>query len=144
MRISLENAKKLYEVAKEKEVKLPQGKFCWKPDVFGNKDWVVAKYSKDSRFQDFPFAYTTDELLEWLPAFVTQKIEDKIIPDQYIETNLHLVKTDGYYVAYYPEIKKRNGRFFKSEFNLFGGADKTSADALCKLAIKLIEEGIIK
>ena len=124
MTTSLELAKELHDVAKKYSVKLPTSKWVWYKHPlrkwvkrFGNV--ITNKNLGDEYFN----AYTTDELLEWLPDEINVGGRDPIM-------NLKLEKmSQEEYGAYF---------FIKT------GVGKTPANALCKLAIKLIKEGVIK
>ena len=104
--INLENAKKLHEVAKENGVELP----------YSSRATTEFRYP----------LYTTDELLEWLPApfFTNTRLEKHTDGNDY---------NKSYYVAEYNS----------KELDVDCKAD-TSADALCLLAITLIDKKIIK
>jgi len=69
--ITLKTAKKLYELAKEKGVKLPESEY--------RVDEVTNIYAKDENTPVTTYkTYTTDELLEWLPeGHTVSKIETK-------------------------------------------------------------------
>ena len=121
MTISLENAKKLYKVAKEKGVALPKSIWCWANDYDTNYCVALSK-SKTALYGEPTYpAYTTDELLEWLL---------KRIYSPYL---LFWTGKDG---KLYTSLE--NGELDS------GNGVETPADALCQLAIKLIKEGIIK
>ena len=127
MTISLENAKKLKEVAEEKGVTLPESENIH----FLSKELEKKHYyNEHGQGYDIPDgwtvnAYTTDELLKWLPETVLYPNN----PD--IGLLFELTKDENNYQANYGS-------------GLFYGEAETPADALCLLAIKLIKEGIIK
>ena len=151
MTISLENAKKLYETAKKFGVKLPSSEYSYFYRVRQNyldkyrtdeimflepntKGWCWARTGRIGivNAEKYIPAPTTDELLEWLMEKIqthssTTEMEIGILISNYSEV----------YLTYY--------KLFDSDQDtkIYIEA-KTPADALCKLVIKLIEEGVIK
>jgi len=135
MNISLKNVKKLYRIAKKYKVVLPVSEFAY----MGNMIEFIAKYETDGDYcgnaTDFVlcderstkfniecglcgyYAHTTNELLEWLPTGT--KIYKELRGKNIIN-----------YIAEYEKTQE----WHRSSF----------ADALCLLAMKLIEAGVIK
>ena len=139
--ISLELAKKIYKVAKKYGVELPESEQKW---WFDGEGWgltlLLPEVLKENGCKYFP-AYTADELLEWLP--VSFKLERQSHGYNSIKKTISILKdTNGsntYYIAFYTTTWH-----YGSLPESIDGEGKTPADALCKLAIKLIEEGVIK
>ena len=162
MTISLENAKKLYKVAKEHGVELPESEFYYASDWLGLYQMMPKEssgnyYVKTENFTEwypeeeffkafntlYP-AYTTDELLEWLPVFINS-------PDPTSKMTLQMLifhqpadkqinKWRKIFCFRYKDIELGN----ENKNYQISASAPTPADALCKLAIKLIEEGVIK
>ena len=101
--MNLKTAKELKEVAEEFGVKLPK-----------NTYWINKKALQFIKSDgDYP-AYTTDELLEWLPTFIT------------------IWKSDAGY-----SCGEEYGKNHKIQH-------PTPSEALALLAIELIKKGVIK
>ncbi len=129
--INLKNAKKLYEVATKCGVKLPNSEWWHLTNARQIVHWGdLPEYCKEHKDTDDSIpAYTTDELLELMPF----KIDDKYL--------LKLVKVDKYsYVSIYESV---SGEKWK-KMTTAGLRTDTPADALCLLAITLIDKKIIK
>ena len=143
MIISLENAKKLYEVAKKYVVELPESKWVWYKHPL--RKWVKRFgniITNENLGDEYIPAYTTDELLEWLPAYLEKETEGFVIDEEIIKQkksfNLNIRKTEPYFYCFYSRVSGEGEEFMVEE------EAETPADALCKLATKLIEEGVIK
>jgi len=131
--ISLKNAKKLHEVADAKGVELPDSdkKHFYGESADSSKyGWLFTntyKIDDIQKYQDWLLpAYTTDELLEWLPAVV--------INDRHEVFYFSIQKSDDEYAAGYSDGNPVGNTIFAL----------TPADALCLLAIELISKNIIK
>ena len=141
--ISLENAKKLHEITKERGVKLPDSEyFVFDDGDFGNKkhweenDWKYGKcrtikfydedenkFDEEANLIETYKAFLTDELLEWLSTEISIRKD-----------------TNGKFnvITYFyrdNSCKDRDWYYHEAD---------TPADALCLLAIELIKKGIIK
>ena len=128
--ISLQNAKKLHEVAVKYGVELPESEY-WYTKYNHDKFALMTLTEADERFKEdhtvdtlFSILATTDELLEWLPDGIDGK-------------DFCLIKHENGYSVYYYFV---NGDMV---FTDFLSVASTPADALCLLAIKMIEKGII-
>lgn len=134
MTISLNNAKKLYETAKKYGIELPKSKWLW--IEYGNG--LVDRFMFGEfvgKANSIYNAYTTDELLEWLLKFEIHGLSmhvgferqgDKLVPT----TEIHSIA-----INVDPNIRK--------SFLITADGNNLS-NSLCLLAIKLIEEGVIK
>lgn len=123
--ISLETAIKLQEVAEAKGVTLPDGEFCY---CDGNPSYIAETESLSVRINntEFPAAYNTDELLEWLPI----EIED---------CYLTLERDCEDWVASYPATE------IPMDFDAIALERSSSpSEALAHLLIYLIENDYIK
>ena len=113
--ITLQNAKKLKEVADKYGVELPSSEYWYLTSTGQKLHWDnLPEYCKEHEtLDDSVQAYTTDELLEWLPENTTliSKIKDERI--------------DGGYMAIYKDVRE---------------LDIAPQDALCLLAISLIKK----
>ena len=118
--ITLDLAKQLAEAAEAHGVKLPKSEYVHV--YYENRIWDICEKSffDDRRdwFDEWFNAYQTDELLEWMPRTST--------------IGKPLKKTDLFMAILAHSPKGEDEAF----------AD-TPCDALCRLAIDLVEKGII-
>ena len=123
--ISLENAKKLHEVANKHDVKLPDSEYYYVLFGADKTEWDIktAFEVKQAQYNNTYKALTSDELLEWLDW-------------SYKYGYLVLDKGRCDYMAGYIDM---NGNYLLESERV-----KNPADALCLLAIKMMEKGIIK
>ena len=120
--ISLKNAKKLKEAAEKYRVELPISKKYW----VGDKDNPINYYKaiRTRTIGVYP-AYTTNELLEWLPPIIDN---NRIMLQKGLMGN-------QYYIIFFDLITNEEQTQTKAD---------TPQDALCLLAIILIKNKIIK
>ena len=94
--------------------------------------WKLGTYSKCSEHTHKCRALTTDELLGFLPQVIKFKCGFKYY--------LYVFKKDDIYLCSYVYHNKDNVHEHLTQY----GADKKPANALAKLAIYMLEEGLIK
>ena len=122
---SLELSKKLYELSKWGDENDYQDEWYFK---FGKHlgDEETWGFTRTKAMGEFP-AYDSGYLLWKLPA-------DIDMPSRAGDSSLDVIKSETRYYASY--------RVGSAQANYQGVAD-TPEDALCKLAIKLFEEGVL-
>jgi len=117
--LSLELAKELQQICKEKNIPMPESRFYWHYNAFCH--YVVVENC--SPFPKSLPAYTLDELLEWLPEYIYEGLTYEL---------LRFKKKENGYDAYYE---------YNSQFNCY--SDPNPCDACGKLLIWLLKEGLI-
>jgi len=94
--ITLKTAKEIQKLGKEKGIELPESEYVWESNILSEKqiksgqkkEWKVVKnelglHKREIGSGWWLIAYTTDELLEWLPYEIEKNI--KGIPDKETE-----------------------------------------------------------
>lgn len=129
--ISLELAKELQQICKEKNITMPESELVWMPYkdiVVGRKGThrhyfnpaFISENYRDLIKDDWHKAYTLDELLEWLP----KKIK--------VDYRFHLTTTSfNQYMVYYDKHTNTIEQ------------DPNPTNACAKLLIWLLKEGLI-
>ena len=122
---TLENAKALHAICKEKGVEMRESKYIAydKHDSSG----IIEKSKEKSILPVFSIwnAYTTNELLEWLPAIIGK---NRLMLQKGLMGNL-------YYTIFFNLQTNEENMQTKAQ---------TPQDALCHLLIELIKKEIIK
>jgi len=147
--LSLETAKKVSELAKEKNIKLPRSEFytcnddtaCKKysfAETFNEMMKVNGKFSEKEFDNNFTPAYTTDEIFEILPEIPYRTYDDYIGKRSPILEKLSKYN-DKKYMAMYEITREINDK----EITEICKAD-TPSEALGKLLLWVLENDYIK
>ena len=152
--ISLELAKELQSICKEKGIELPDHYWGWFYQEITETNVLLPMFSNTLSEYLAP-AYTLDELLEWLPELITRKEwfsyyddpTDETEREVYYDFILHKKDKDIYRAIYtwslndYDEDTNDEEYGNKEYLKFFD--DSNSANAACKLLIWLIKNGLI-
>lgn len=129
--ISLELARELQSVCKEKNITMPEHYWGWFYQEITESNILLPMFSNSLSEYIAP-AYTLDELLEWLPKSITEYFAyNKVVFEEFLT------------LVFVKERATKEKQWICGLGKNYS-ADNSSTNAACKLLIWLIKEGLYK